>query len=311
MKNSLLFSIFLLLTLLSCRGSVIAGDYIFPEGTNIVTARDFSDTSVRAGDTLTVSFDLLNREGDSLRGFYYTDQIPAGFEVLTDTVLLNGGIFTDYIYEVGGGGSVYSGSVPYRWVIEVPDTDGFVENHPVYPSTGGVRIVYSLVCPDSGVYVFPGYSWVANLDTISGGEVFGYDDSTIVYVAETTAVGPHFSTWGLPGQFLLGQNYPNPFNSTTAISYAVPSTGQLSAVSDQQSADGGQRTAVTLKIYNSLGEKVRDLIDEEQRPGYYMAVWNGRDNTGKDVSSGIYFCRLEAMGGRLKVGKIRKMILVR
>jgi len=90
----------------------------------------------------------------------------------------------------------------------------------------------------------------------------------------------------------LGQNWPNPFNSTTAISY------QLSEVSPHRT---------TLKIYNVLGQEVRMLVDEEQAPGYYSVVWDGRDNLGKDVSSGIYFCRLKVS----RFSQTRKMVLIR
>ena len=102
----------------------------------------------------------------------------------------------------------------------------------------------------------------------------------------------------LPSQFSLSQNYPNPFNSTTAISY------QLSATS-------GQQSAVSLKIYNILGQEVKTLVDEEQLPGYYQVLWDGRDNSGKGVSSGVYFYRLEVEGQGLKLTKTKKLILLK
>jgi len=73
---------------------------------------------------------------------------------------------------------------------------------------------------------------------------------------------------------LLG-NYPNPFNPTTSISY-------------QLSADGW----VTLKIYNTLGEEVATLVNEFQAAGTKSAVWNGRNDVGNQVASGIYIYRL-------------------
>jgi len=85
----------------------------------------------------------------------------------------------------------------------------------------------------------------------------------------------------MPYYFGLKQNYPNPFNSTTAISY------QLSAIS-------GQRSAVTLKVYNLLGQEVKTLVEKEQTPGYYSVRWDGRDSLGEEVTSGIYLCRLQA-----------------
>ena len=78
---------------------------------------------------------------------------------------------------------------------------------------------------------------------------------------------------------------------------------------------GGSNTShpipITLKVYNILGQEVRTLVDEEQRAGNYRVLWDGRDNSGKGVSSGIYFCRLEVKGDRLKVEKTRKMVLLR
>jgi len=83
----------------------------------------------------------------------------------------------------------------------------------------------------------------------------------------------------LPAEFALSQNYPNPFNATTAISY------QLSGVSPHRT---------TLKVYNIAGQEVRTLVDEEQASGYYSVSWDGRDGLSKEVSSGIYFYRLQA-----------------
>ncbi len=99
---------------------------------------------------------------------------------------------------------------------------------------------------------------------------------------------------GLPKDFTLFQNYPNPFNSATLIRY------QLSAV-------GRPRSAVTLKVYNILGEEVRTLVNEEQDPRNYVVVWDGKDSQGKEVASGIYLCRLRC--GSLS--QIRKMVLLR
>jgi len=103
---------------------------------------------------------------------------------------------------------------------------------------------------------------------------------------------------GLPEDYALFQNYPNPFNATTAISY------QSSGVSYQQSA-------VSLKIYNILGQEVRTLVNEQQPAGNYRVLWDGRDSSGKDLSSGIYFCRLKVIGETLRVEKTRRMVLIR
>ena len=90
--------------------------------------------------------------------------------------------------------------------------------------------------------------------------------------------------------FELHQNYPNPFNPTTKISYNLPGSGQ-----------------VHLKIYNVMGQEVRTLVNESQIAGNYTAVWDGRDNHGNMVSSGVYIYRLSA-GNDVQS---RKMTLLR
>ncbi|MGE5805785.1 MAG: sugar-binding protein [Ignavibacteria bacterium] len=76
----------------------------------------------------------------------------------------------------------------------------------------------------------------------------------------------------LPKQFSLSQNYPNPFNPSTTIRFALP-----------------QQTLVQLDVYNLLGEKVMELINEEMPAGYYQTAFNAGS-----LSSGIYFYRIQA-----------------
>ena len=107
----------------------------------------------------------------------------------------------------------------------------------------------------------------------------------------------------LPGSFLLAQNYPNPFNSSTLIRY------RLSAV-------GRPQTAVTLRVYNILGQEVRTLVDELQSPGEYTVIWDGKDNLGGELASGVYLCRLEVIGLKAesrkpKSERTRRLVLIR
>ena len=81
-----------------------------------------------------------------------------------------------------------------------------------------------------------------------------------------------------PGEYWLGQNYPNPLNPTTTIQYSVVSEQSL--------------PHVTLKIYNLLGQEIQTLVDEVKEAGYHTVIWDGRDNVGQEVPSGIYFYRL-------------------
>jgi len=86
----------------------------------------------------------------------------------------------------------------------------------------------------------------------------------------------------IPKTFKLFQNYPNPFNPTTIIRYTIPD-------GDRE----GRPHRTTLKIYNLLGQEIRKLVGEEQRPGFYTICWDGKDYNGKKMGSGIYFCRLQ------------------
>ncbi len=96
------------------------------------------------------------------------------------------------------------------------------------------------------------------------------EDGNLVTSFETTTTTPSF-------QLALGQNHPNPFNPVTRIDFAV----------DQESP-------VYLAIYDVSGKLVRTLINRRMRSGSHEAEWDGRDNGGRAVASGIYFYRLMA-----------------
>ncbi len=81
----------------------------------------------------------------------------------------------------------------------------------------------------------------------------------------------------LPASYALEQNYPNPFNPTTTIKFQLP-----------------ERVQVNLVIFNVLGQKVRTLVDQELSAGYHTSNWDGTDDNGSLVTSGIYYYRIQA-----------------
>ncbi|MFZ0391117.1 MAG: FlgD immunoglobulin-like domain containing protein, partial [Calditrichia bacterium] len=81
----------------------------------------------------------------------------------------------------------------------------------------------------------------------------------------------------LPTTFDISQNYPNPFNPSTSLKFQVP-----------------QVSEVKLIIYNVLGQKVRTLVNSRYEPGRYAATWDGRNDLGKQVASGVYIYRFQA-----------------
>jgi hypothetical protein len=88
----------------------------------------------------------------------------------------------------------------------------------------------------------------------------------------------------------LFQNYPNPFNPATTIRYSVAREGD-----------------VDLIVYNVKGQKVRTLVDSAQPAGSYSAVWDGRNDGGRSVSTGVYFYRLRTGS----YSEVKKMVLLR
>ncbi len=88
----------------------------------------------------------------------------------------------------------------------------------------------------------------------------------------------------------LDQNFPNPFNPETSISFSLP-----------------QKMNANLSVYNIRGQKIKTLFNGQADQGSNTVVWNGKDNSGKAVSSGVYFYKLEAGN----TTKTQKMVLMK
>jgi hypothetical protein len=99
----------------------------------------------------------------------------------------------------------------------------------------------------------------------------------------------------LPTKFVLSQNYPNPFNPSTSIEFSIPVNSN-----------------VTLTIYNLLGQVVTTLVNEEVSAGHYSIVWNGADDNGYQVSSGVYLYEMKTNGNNgTAYSQIKKMVLLK
>ncbi|MFH1007483.1 MAG: two-component regulator propeller domain-containing protein, partial [Candidatus Latescibacterota bacterium] len=118
----------------------------------------------------------------------------------------------------------------------------------------------------------------------------GTDKGLSMYSARTTGIAVPDQETALPRSLVLSPNYPNPFNSTTMIRFEVPATEK-----------------VRLILYNVLGQQVRTLVDAKHTAGTYAVRWDGKDDAGREVGSGLYMARIEA-GGSVRV---RKLMLLR
>ncbi len=99
-----------------------------------------------------------------------------------------------------------------------------------------------------------------------------------------------FVTGGKPDRYMLTQNYPNPFNPQTTIKYAIP-----------------EDSFVQIVIYNTRGEKIRELVNTYQSSGLYTISWDGYNTFGRKVSSGTYYYKLRTE----KFNDVKKMIFTK
>ena len=121
-------------------------------------------------------------------------------------------------------------------------------------------------------------TWLGRISRPSSDRLIYLTDKLIRSIGVPFAKSPQAETEvSLPQAFELHQNYPNPFNPETQISYSLPDDGQ-----------------VRLTIYNVLGQQVKVLVDEYESAGTKTVVWDGRNQDGEKVSSGIYFYKLQA-----------------
>ncbi|TDI83918.1 MAG: T9SS type A sorting domain-containing protein, partial [Caldithrix sp.] len=94
----------------------------------------------------------------------------------------------------------------------------------------------------------------------------------------------------IPTVFQLDENYPNPFNPETVIRFHLP-----------------EASHVVIRIFNSIGQEVKTLVDEPYQAGVHRAIWNATDRQGVQVSSGVYFYHIKAG----KFNEVKKMLLLR
>jgi len=127
----------------------------------------------------------------------------------------------------------------------------------------------------------------------------------LIYADEITFTSNHSKHWAqlhdlinkseeseipIPRMPIIATNYPNPFNPSTTIEFSIP-----------------EKSNIKVEIYNTRGQKVKDLISIEMLKGPHKVVWDGKDNNGGAVSSGIYFACLESNGSR----STRKLMLMK
>ncbi len=152
---------------------------------------------------------------------------------------------------------------------------------------------------------YANYDIILIVDDVDYDTSLANDSGTVFHNYNEDWTGGHTFTWrkylvgisqennDLPKIFILHQNHPNPFTKQTVINYQLPNVGT--------------RCYVSLQIYNITGQKIKTLVNSNQNCGYYQVTWDGKNNLGKEVSSGVYYYELKTEGykSRKKIEIIR------
>jgi len=275
--------------------------------------------TIDAGVNLLDGSDGLVSPGDSIRiGFLYrvANTTPPGRGLYVDDVVVTGS--SRHLDDL----AAVNLEVPDPIQVGVPAIFGLnVENVGINTQTGfswlgrifdstGTEVAFESgsfsgsLGPDSTVLSPPGmfsplwtpsapgmYSLSASVNLINDGDRSN-DTIEVSLSVLLTGVGEEAE---FPTVYSLGNNYPNPFNPSTVISYAVP-----------------KQSSVSLNIYSVLGQEVATLVDEVKSAGHYTVQWNGTNQFGSEVASGVYLYLFEAkaVDGSDTFRESKKMLLV-
>ncbi len=230
--------------------------------------------------------------------YKYGNASIADFQEVCETVsgMSLGWFFQEWIYERG-----YP-KVQYSWT-SMPLSGGVYEvtlslrqyqaQGPVFRMPLDVRLERSFATKDTTVWVENDVDSFTLIVPFDPANVLIDPDGWVLIDTEYLSGGIRRSD-ALPDRFALFQNFPNPFNASTIIQYNIANFE-------------GVEWDITIDVYDLLGRKVRTLFEGRERPGSYETTWDGKDDRGQPVSSGVYIIELSLEGLSMK----RKAVLVR
>jgi len=243
---------------------------------------------------------------------FVTKLSNSGYQLIYSTYL--GGRNTDEGYGIAVDGSGCAYVTGYTWSPDFPILNPYqgtlqiwIDAFVTKLSSSGGSLIYStylgggdddwgegIAVDDSGSVYMTGRTNSSNFPTLNPyqGTYQGGDDAfvTKLYFDVADDISDEMTPSSLPEKPALDQNYPNPFNPSTEIGF-----------------DNPKSSFVSLDIYDVLGRKVSTLINEHLTAGSKQVQWNGRDNTGAEVASGVYFYRLR-IGDHVEA---KKMVLLK
>ncbi|MBI4726224.1 T9SS type A sorting domain-containing protein [candidate division TA06 bacterium] len=222
------------------------------------------------------------------RAYYINQTLPATKDIQVIYAMGGANIWSQRIMAGSYDYSIYN--ITRGHDLYIRNADGFVGIGTTTPLArldvnGGVR-AKTLQIGDSTVYI-------TKQKFIRRDTLFEVVNSDTFYMLKKGAVSAVSEDTVLPDKEsynALMQNYPNPVSNIARIEYRLAKNGH-----------------VKLDIYNTLGQKVRTLIDRNMPPGAHVSVWDGKDDEDRKVSAGIYIYKLEADD----FNAVQKMILIR
>jgi len=280
-----------------------------PLGIRIIQ-KSYADASFETRNGVVFHYTIVNESGSDLSGLYaglffdwdivdplvnsahynadyqmvYAQNLPENPTHLAGTMLLNLGLGANIDAMHDWGDDIYSYSDETKWshmTGGVNDESAFNVNVSTYTGIGPVDIAAG----DSisfGIAALAASS-IYELEYVAS-EIRNFWDT---HFPEELGNGNEET---LPGVFALHQGYPNPFNPVTSIRYDIPEAAN-----------------VQVSVYSLLGQKVKTLVNGAHQPGFYAVQWNGTNDQGSPVASGMYICRIHAD----RFNAVKKLILMK
>ncbi len=196
--------------------------------------------------------------------------------------------------------SAVENGISITWTTETePDNAGFNIFRSQNESSDYVKINENLIPAQGDAMTGASYTY---LDAPEQAGNYFYKLQSVSLTGDTSFYGPvsvvltevALRKMATPVEFSLRQNYPNPFNPETSIEYGLPEPAQ-----------------VKITIYDINGHEIRNLVSGNQAAGIHSVKWDGRDETGNKVVSGIYFYHFKAIGAKKVFSQTNKMILMK
>jgi len=215
------------------------------------------------------------------------------------TPLVTGALTPDLnLYQDGG--------VAYKWyvfggcpiintfdVLKLSGTGQVAATYPVYNAQTQIAAIGNVrlnTAQDTVRTMWMGFSYMEVRDDVKQTPEDRFLIAKKTFAWMQNLVKSDVSSSTVPSAYKLAQNFPNPFNPSTTIKFDMKAKG-----------------LVTLKIYNVAGELVRTLVDEVKDAGSYSVPWNGKNDRGSAVASGIYFYKMDTKS----FSQTKKMVMLR